>query len=629
MKTPITIGLAGHIDHGKTALTKALTNIETDRLKEEKRRKISIENGFAFLDLDDGSRAAVIDVPGHERFIRQMIAGASGMDLVLLVIAADEGVMPQTREHLAILQLLAIPHAMIIVTKSDLVDDEWMAYIKEDIAAALKETDYEKSPIYLVDSLSGRGITELKSAINAFAGKTQVKNATEPLRLPIDHVFSLHGHGTIARGTIFNGKIALEGQGYRLLPQDQPVRIKQLQVHHASVTEAVAGERVAVNLAGTDHQAIKRGDVIVSGDVYKPTTRLDVVFQSLKKLDKPLKQRAPIVLHLATSAVQGRLILFDRNRWEEPGTIYGQIELKEPVVAQKGDRFILRRPTPVETLGGGVVLNPVADQHPFGWETVQKLMALEKGTPEEWIEAALSEEAVLTIDALGRKTGLAPEALAEILLGMSKHGTVCQLDAKTYALTRHVVQAAAVLIERLRKIHRDDPLRSGMNQAEWRHSAELPKLLAEAAIKRLLSEGAVVLSNNVIRLKDFTPHLPERWKKQLTTIADELQNQGLEPDKWALICQNVQIPEQIASDYRRFLVDAGKAFALTDDRLVDASVFRLAVEQLRERTESRFTIPEAKEVLKLTRKNMIPFLELCDRLKLTKRDGEHRLWVKG
>ncbi|WP_027724483.1 selenocysteine-specific translation elongation factor [Tuberibacillus calidus] len=627
MQPFFTIGIAGHIDHGKTALTKALTNIETDRLVEEKKRKISIVNGYAFLDLDDGRRAAVIDVPGHERFIRQMIAGCAGIDLVLLVVAADEGVMPQTREHFEILRLLGIHHILVVMTKVGLVDEALLVLVEAEIRELLEGTVYEGAPIYKVDSLLGIGIPALKQAIFTMAKRVKGKNAADPLRLPIDDIFTIHGHGTVVRGTIFNGQMTT-AEPVTLLPQNKIVRIKQLQVHHVQVQRAMAGQRVAVNLAGVDASEVKRGDCLVSSDFYKPTERIDVRLHGLKTMSKPVKQRAPLALHIGTATVQGRLILFDRKRWQAGESVYAQIELTRPVVTQKGDRFIVRRPSPAETLGGGEVIDPLAEKHRFGEETVKTLATQLKGNPEEWIQEALKKNFVLEKQQLMRSTGLKPGELDLALKTLVDQGMVVPISQERFALTSERQRLADQLTQALARFHETHPLLSGLNRAEWLGKGKpYPQPLIEAACQFLIQNGTVCAERHIVRLSDFTPHYPEKWAKKLAGVEKTLHLQGMCPEAWSDLMADFQIPASVADDFRRYLLDQRLAYPLTDDRLLSGLAFRQALDKLKKGTGHVFTIKEAKGILHLTRKNLIPFLELLDDLKLTKREGNAREWL--
>ncbi|WP_318036033.1 selenocysteine-specific translation elongation factor [Halobacillus shinanisalinarum] len=349
--TYFTIGMAGHIDHGKTTLTKALSNVDTDRLKEEKERSISIELGYAPLQIAAGVNLSIVDVPGHERFIRQMIAGVAGIDLVVLVIAADEGVMPQTKEHLEILEFLGVEHCIVAISKIDRVDDELLELVTEDIKEGLAGTIFHEAPFVYVDGVSGKGIDNLKQTLLSELESVESRDAYGSFRLPVDQVFTVQGQGTIVRGTIYEG-VVQKGSHLRLLPNDYKVRARQIQVHHKDQEQALAGQRTAVNLGGIAREDISRGDVLVASDHFLVTEKIDVSLRFVDELTTPVKQRMPVKIHVGTSEVMGRIVFFDRNEVNKTSEeVLCQIQLNEEVVVRRGDRFILRRPTPIETIG--------------------------------------------------------------------------------------------------------------------------------------------------------------------------------------------------------------------------------------------------------------------------------------
>ncbi len=382
--------MAGHIDHGKTTLTKALTNVDTDRLKEEKERQISIELGFAPLFEDKEVQISVIDVPGHERFIRQMIAGVAGIDLVVLVVAADEGVMPQTREHLDILGFLGIRNGIVAITKIDRVDEEFIDLVKDDIFEELQGTVFESSPFVLVDSLSKKGINELKELIVSTLKNQEMRDAKGAFRLPIDQVFTVKGQGTVVLGTVYEGTVE-EGQALMIMPKGIEVRARQLQVHHQPAKQAFAGQRAAINLSNVAKEDLERGDVVVSSEHFNVTRTIDVAIRVVEDLDYMVKQRMPIKCHIGTAEVMGRIVFFDRNELkEENGEILCQLRLEEEVVTKRGDRFILRLPSPQETIGGGWVIDPRGEKYRFGVQTIEELEKKKIGSPKERIVAALN-----------------------------------------------------------------------------------------------------------------------------------------------------------------------------------------------------------------------------------------------
>ena len=415
MSTYYTIGMAGHIDHGKTTLTKALTGVQTDRLKEEQERKISIELGFAPLFREEDLYVSIIDVPGHERFVRQMIAGVAGIDLFMLVIAANEGFMPQTKEHLEILTLLGIRDGIIVFTKVDQVDEELFEIVKEDVQEQLQQFELTDLPIYEVDSVSGKGISALKEGLRKKLTAISKPQDLTAFRLPIDQVFTIKGQGTIVRGTVYNGT-AKEGEELIVLPSKKTVRIRQIQSHNERQVIARQGQRVALNLGGISWDELKRGDVLVTSDYFSVSRRFDVVLYPLKNMNYPLRQRQTIKVHIGTSEVMGRIIFFDRNeinQQTDEREIYCQIELEEEVVLSRGDRFIIRRPSPAETVGGGVVIEAVAERHRFGAKTAKQIKMKKDGTPKERIQAILNKHIVLSKDDLQRYAALSQEELKE------------------------------------------------------------------------------------------------------------------------------------------------------------------------------------------------------------------------
>ncbi|MGB0089395.1 MAG: selenocysteine-specific translation elongation factor, partial [Planifilum fulgidum] len=356
------LGTAGHIDHGKTALTKALTGVDTDRLKEEKERRISIEPGFAPFRLPSGQKVSIVDVPGHERFIRQMVSGVAGIDLVLLVVAADEGVMPQTREHLHIIELLNIRTGVIVLTKMDVADPELIPLIEEDLRMLTKNTALEGAPICRVSARTGEGLDELVQTLDRLVSSLPPRQSEAPFRLPIDRVFTIRGAGTVVTGTVQSGS-ARTGDELEILPGNLRVRVRQIQVHGETVPRATAGQRAAFNLSAADADRLYRGQTLTEAGAWSVTDRLDARVKSLPDLDFTLKHRALLKLLIGTAETMAELILYDRKEWEPGEDTFVTLRLREPVVAGRGDRFILRRPSPAATIGGGEVIDPYPPKH--------------------------------------------------------------------------------------------------------------------------------------------------------------------------------------------------------------------------------------------------------------------------
>lgn len=623
-----TIGMAGHIDHGKTSLTKALTNVDTDRLKEEKERNISIELGYAPLKIDDELHVSIIDVPGHERFIRQMIAGVAGIDLVILVIAADEGVMPQTKEHLEILSFLGIEKGIIAISKIDRVDEELLELAEEDIRDNLKGTVFESAPFVLVDSLSKKGLEELKQQIKKELEHKEMRDARGPFRLPIDQVFSVQGQGTVVRGTVYEG-IVEKGSSLQVLPQGIPVKVRQIQVHHEQTEVAKAGQRAALNLGGISKQEIARGDVLVSSEHFLVTDTLDITTKFVGDLASPVKQRAPIKLHTGTTEVMGTIVFFDRNEVvEEDDEVVCQLRLDHPIVCKRGDRFILRRPTPVETIGGGWIIDPKGSKYRFGEDTIKILMQKKEGTPNERILSILKEKALMTFEALLKFSSMDKDDLTAIL-NEEKGNTVFELASGEYALYSDFEYIKNRIEEKLTEYHEEFSLRVGFNKAEIVHSFLnlYPKRLVEFVLEKLVEEGFLKKQEQYIQLATFSPHYPEKWSKRMEAVVAAIQNDDIEVQPLEQYMKSEKIPELYKDDFKYYLIQARKAVALDENHLLSIEAINKAANLLKSKTGEEFAVKDAKDILGLSRKYLIPLLELFDALNLTKRVEDKRKWV--
>ncbi|WP_163183219.1 selenocysteine-specific translation elongation factor [Neobacillus sedimentimangrovi] len=624
-KRYFTIGMAGHIDHGKTTLTKALTNVDTDRLKEEKERQISIELGFAPLYEDDEIQISVIDVPGHERFIRQMIAGVAGIDLVVLVVAADEGVMPQTKEHLDILKFLGVKNGIVAITKIDRVDEDWMELVKEDIAKELTGTVFEDAPFVLVDSLSKKGIEELKQLIIRTLKDQDMRDVRGAFRLPIDQVFTVKGQGTVVRGTVYEGTVK-EGQTLTILPKGLEVKARQIQVHHQPAQKAFAGQRAAINLSGVSKEELERGDVLVSSEHFIVTKIIDVAIRIVDKLQHPIKQRMPVKLHIGTAEVMGRIVFFDRNEViEENGEILCQLRLEEEILTKRGDRFILRRPTPVETLGGGWVIDPRGNKYRFGNQTIEELEKKKVGAPKERITSALLEAKSLSLPELIKRTALDEETINAHL---KTDKDFILHNEREYTLWQVVYSIKEDLYDRLQDYHQKFPLKTGMNKAELLQSMQkrYPIPLLEFAIDNGISNLELNRKEQYVSIATFTPHIPQNWSKRTNQLLEELKKDGLKVRPFKDYLTAAGIPERMEHDLRRFLEEQKLIIMQEDPFAYHEEIFSQAIATLKSRTGPEFEVGEAKEILQLSRKYMIPFLEKLDAIGLTKRVENKRIW---
>ncbi|MBM7654605.1 selenocysteine-specific elongation factor [Neobacillus cucumis] len=625
-KRYFTIGMAGHIDHGKTSLTKALTNVDTDRLKEEKARQISIELGFAPLYEDQEIQISVIDVPGHERFIRQMIAGVAGIDLVVLVVAADEGVMPQTKEHLNILKFLGVKSGIVAISKIDRVDEEFIDLVKDDILEELTGTVFKGAPFVLVDSLSKKGINEIKELIINTLKEQEMRDAKGAFRMPIDQVFTVKGQGTVVRGTVYEGNVE-EGQVLKIMPKGLEVRARQIQVHHHPAMKAFAGQRAAINISGVSKEEIERGDVLVSSEHFIVTKTVDVVIRVVEELEHLIKQRMPIKLHIGTAEVMGRIVFFDRNEIkEENGEILCQLRLEDEILTKRGDRFILRRPSPQETIGGGWVIDPRGNKYRFGNQTIEELEKKKVGTPKERIMAALMEAKSLSLTELIKRTALEETTLKKHLANQE----FVLYNGKEYTLKLLIESMEEDIFDQLQEFHQTHPMKMGINKAELIQTLQkkFPKSLLDFVVENGISNGAFKRKGQFVLLTDFVPHIPKSWAKRTEGLLSDLKRDGLKVRNLNDYFTASGIPNAVAYDLKKFLEDQNLLTALDEQFAYHGDVYNEAVEKLQRGTGAEFEVGDAKEVLDLSRKYMIPFLERLDAKGLTKRVENKRIWIK-
>ncbi|MEW6770814.1 MAG: selenocysteine-specific translation elongation factor [Bacillota bacterium] len=630
----VTIGTAGHVDHGKTQLIKALTGIDTDRLKEEKERGISIELGFAYLDLPSGVRAGIVDVPGHERFIKNMLAGVGGIDIVLLVVAADEGVMPQTREHMDIVQILGIDRGVVALTKTDLVDEEWLGLVRDELREYLSRTSLAGAPVIPVSAVTGEGLPELVNALDQLVQVVQEKPAAGPVRLPIDRVFTIAGFGTVVTGTLISGTIK-EGDSLEVLPEDVTVRVRSLQVHKVKTGAARAGQRVAVNLAGLEREAVGRGSVLATPGVFAPSTLIDArVF--LLPSAPALKNRARVRLHVGTAEVMGRVVLLERDELAPEASCYAQLILEEPVVTGRRDRFVLRSVSPLSTIGGGVVLEPVARRHRrFRPEVIAYLQTLEAGSPAEKVAQHLRAVGKpVEEDAVAAAVGLERETVAAVVEELAGAGEIKTIAAENQRFLYDAV-AYRDLQEKVRKLlrayHRDHPLREGYPREELR-SRLLPDLsgrVFQALLQALAGDGMVRLQPQVVAAADFTGEPSPAAARVLERLAEVYRQAGFQPPNWADAAAQAGVPEG-AAEYLAYLLRAGTLVKVGEDlffhREALQEIEEKVVAALRERGE--ITVGEVRDLLNTSRKYALPLLEYFDAKRVTRRVGDKRVLLK-
>ncbi len=630
--TYFTIGMAGHIDHGKTSLTKALTNIDTDRLKEEKERNISIELGYAPFNLGEGYHVSIIDVPGHERFIRQMIAGVAGIDFVILVIAADEGVMPQTKEHAEILSYLGIENAVIAVTKTSKVDSDMYTLVEEDIRSEFTHGTFSTAPIFFVDSLTEEGLEELKKGIIEQLPQVKQRNSTSKFRMPIDQAFTLKGKGAIVRGTIFEGSVH-EGEEVILLPRNERVRVRQLQVHKQTVKHAVAGQRAAINVGGVSSKEIARGDQLTTNVSLSSSKTIDIVLDVFRKLDYDLKQRSRIKLHTGTTEVMGTIVFFDRNELHEGkiDNILCQIRLDEDVSVLRGDRYIIRRPSPVETIGGGWVLDPYGEKYKFGPPTIKMLQQKMEGRIEDRITRALEELKAATIADISKEIGESEKDTEKTVEELKKQAFIVSVDSNHLSLQSEVDRAQKRIKDYLTDYHESYPMRVGLGKAEVIQELKplFPGVLSEYTISESIKKELIEKIGHFLKMLSHTPSYPKQWDKRLKNVVKQLKEVGFKHEGLEEMFKQQNIPQQYYGELERYLIETDLVIILEDGTFVHREVFIGALLKLKDGTNmDSFNVQDAKSILGLSRKYCILFLEKVDALGMTVRVDDQRKWVK-
>lgn len=619
------IGTAGHVDHGKTALIRALTGVETDRFPEEQARGISIDIGFAQFALPSGRKAAVIDVPGHEKFIKNMLAGITGIDVVLLVVAADEGVMPQTREHLDILRLLEIQQGIIVMTKKDLVDEEMLELVEADIRDAVAGTFLEKAPAVAVSSMTREGLPQLLGLLESMLEATESKDATAFARLPIDRAFVRPGFGTVVTGTLVGGTIS-EGDRMELLPLNLDVRVRGLQVHGEKVARAEAGQRVAVNLAGIERSDVARGHVLCAPGALKATDSFAARLHLLGSWPKEMKHGVRVHLHTGTSEVLARVLLLDRDLLKPGESAYVQLKTEEPLVVGRGDHYIIRSYSPVHTMGGGVVIEPHAHYKKSQADSaIAELKVKETGGLGGVIAETLARSGMvpLSLGELAKRTGIPPESITAELPAIAQD--VRTLEGNLFIHRRGFGQFVAAVRSELEAFYKQVPLRSGLGKEEVRRKLniggkEFTALLAAA-------EGAEELAvlRDRVSLPGRTPTLNSGQAKLADGVRAAIGQAGFNPLTVGELKE--QVKGRDTEEVIIYLSEQGEAVRVGDDLIMAAAAMEEAARRTREhlKAQGKISVAEFRDLLGTTRKYALPLLEWMDEQKITRRAGDERL----
>jgi len=634
----IIIGTAGHIDHGKTTLIKALTGKDTDRLKEEKNRGISIELGFTYFDLPSGKRAGIVDVPGHERFIKNMLAGAGGIDLVLLVVAADEGVMPQTVEHLNILSLLRIKKGIIALTKTDLVEEEWLEMVIEQIKDDIKGTFLENSKIFPVSSKTKYGFDDLIEEIEMQAEEIEGKDLNKPFRLPIDRVFSISGFGTIITGTLISGTIN-EGDKIMIYPDGKEARIRSIQVHDMKTNLAEAGQRVAVNIAGLKVDEIKRGDVIALPDSMESSLMFDAKLELLKTAERGINNRDRLRIYHGSAEIFGRVVLLDRDELRPGEEAFVQMRLEEEIACQKDDYFIIRFFSPMVTIGGGIILEPNPPKRKrFKDEVIEELTIKDRGDPVKIVEQYIlkASSTYPDIKTIAKQSGnITVEQCDGILKNLEENIIIKSFKISGEPIYLHIdyinmlkEKAGTVLI----KYHEDNPLKTGMPKEELKTKimGNIGQKISDSLFDYLQTERIIKLLGKSISLWDFKVTLTKEQEEIKDLIMNEYNSMKYNPPRYDEIRTKLKYSEKSITQVYDMLIDSGELIRIDQDIVFSKPAYEDSVEILKSYCEINKSIQlgEFRDLLETSRKYAIALLDYFDQQKITKRIEDKRILIK-
>ncbi len=628
----IIVGTAGHIDHGKTALVRALTGIDADRLPEEKRRGITIDIGFADLDLGD-VRVGFVDVPGHERFVKNMLAGAHGIDLVALIIAADESVMPQTREHFEICRLLGVQQGLIVLTKKDLVEDEMLSLVRDEVREMVKGSFLESSPVVAVSARTGEGLDELKSVLREVALRVPSRSDAHITRLPIDRAFTMSGFGAVVTGTLIAGEIN-DGDEMDLLPVEARVRVRGLQVHGAKVKRAVAGQRTAVNLGGVETAALERGMVLAPPDRFRPTQVVDAQVQMLHDVARPLRSRQRVRVHIGAAEVLARVSVLETSGVIDRGqTGFAQFRFETPVVAVLGDRFVIRSYSPQRTIGGGRILDAFAMKYRARElaEVRERLQAIRDGSQTQIVAALVSgsEKKGLNMAELIARTGWREDAIKSAIAEARRQESIADLGSHLFG-SSVISEFQQLIAKDVAAHHQAEPLSRGLalEVLRGRHFGSLSLDLFRALLKEFEKKQLFVIEKDIVRapehmravsgadaeLRDKFEAIYREAKLAPPNLSEALARAGMTGPQ-----------QQHGRKVLQLLIDAGTLVRVDGEMLFHRAALDELIAKLRAQSNRSIDVPAFKDLAGISRKYAIPLLEYLDRLRVTRREGDRRI----
>jgi len=618
------IGTAGHVDHGKSTLINRLTGINPDRLKEEQDREMSIELGFAWFKLPNDQEVGIVDVPGHRDFIENMLAGIGGIDAALFVVAADEGVMPQTREHLAILDLLQIPAGVVALTKVDLVrESEWLDLVEADLSETLADTILKDAPIVRVSARTGTGIDEITQALQDVLTQHPHRPDLGRPRLPVDRVFTLPGFGTVVTGTLMDGQLAV-GDAVEILPRKLEGRIRGLQTHKQKEEKAQPGSRTAVNITGISVDQVQRGDVVVHPETYQATNMMDVWCTLLKDADAPLNHNTEVKLFLGAAEVMARVRLLGVQQLEPGGEAFLQLMLKEPVVALRQDRFIIRRPSPAATIGGGQVIDP----HPqhrhkrFNSNRIEELESLLVGTPQEILLQTAQKLGAASAQYLIKGSGLEAKEADEALKLLVDKGVIQELKGKKILITSTLQQQFTdKILMKITAYHRRFPLRLGMPREQLKSETNLNADVFDALVLQLTDSGKLAAFDAKLRLMEHAIAFTDKQQGQVENLLKQFDGQPYSPPS---VKQSLA---EIGEELLNALIETGQLIQISEDVLFRSGAYlemrEAVIEHIRDHGE--ISLAELRDKFDTSRKYAVALLEYLDQTGVTIRKGDNRI----